>query len=60
MSRINWDYVIGLVAGAVVATVCRKTYERGVNDGIERSIKTYNFLTDFAEEMSEETDGEES
>ena len=60
MSRINWDYVFGLVMGAVVCTACNKLYERGVDDGIKKCARTTAMLADLTEDKSEEKDEEES
>ena len=60
MSRINWDYVFGVIMGAVVVKACDKLYKQGVQDGAKSAVQAFDLLTDTAKEAVESIDGEES
>lgn len=56
--RINWDYAIGVVMGALVVTACKKTYEAGIKEGYRQSKVIHDIadgdFTDIVDEVEKE------
>ena len=52
--NINWDYVVGLIAGATITVVARKVYEQGVEEGERKAFATGKLVKETSNDSVEE------